>query len=475
LQNYNYKLFEFFVVLEPKKLAKARDLLTAPYFNTESVIIELFDLMISIPADELVTMHYSMLFEQMTKAKKYSDAYKRILMSKLQNVLEKFVFLEYSEIDKLNLAKTFREQKLYKNYVAQLNQLENEYELLTDNVDSLFLKIQLYEEQINKLTHLSKADIDSLHTLTLKGDEYLDKYIVLLKLKTLNSLYNFKKTNDKEYVLGFETEILEIVGNDKFNEVLIILFYKNAFLLQSNNDETAFLFLKESLINKKVELSIEDKNEILSLLNNFCIRKINSQAFEYFNELFSLYKFSVTEKLVIQNGVIPQTSFKNIVQIAIRVQDLEWAKSFIKEFKEYINEAEKENAFYFTSSMIYFSESNFSKAIKELSKVDFDKFHFDTEARILLCKCYYECEELDALDSLIISFKRLLQRKTNISKTILTLYKNFLKTLSVLYTLHPRDKKKIFALKQEIEDNKLVAEKLWLLEKVNHKISLLKI
>lgn len=67
------------------------------------------------------------------------------------------------------------------------------------------------------------------------------------------------------------------------------------------------------------------EEEINVLMNNYCIAQINAQNFDYFNELFSLYKNAVEEKLILEENIIVQSTFRNYVQTALRVDEVEWA------------------------------------------------------------------------------------------------------------------------------------------------------
>ena len=82
-------------------------------------------------------------------------------------------------------------------------------------------------------------------------------------------------------------------------------------------------------------------------------------------------------------------------------------------------------------------------------------------------KTYYELGEYQPLQSLKESFRILLSRKKLISDTQRSVYGNFVRYTLKLFRADVKDKKKIAALKKEIETTQQMADKGWVMEKLN--------
>jgi hypothetical protein len=101
-----------------------------------------------------------------------------------------------------------------------------------------------------------------------------------------------------------------------------------------------------------------------------------------------------------------------------------------------------------------------------LARVDESDLLLNLDSRIMLLKMYYETDELDALDALIGSFKVLLLRKKKVIGYHQTHYLNTLRYLQKLTKLNFLDKKAVEKLRNEVQENKALIERNWILERL---------
>ncbi|MGK0389229.1 MAG: hypothetical protein ACI94Y_001969 [Maribacter sp.] len=106
-----------------------------------------------------------------------------------------------------------------------------------------------------------------------------------------------------------------------------------------------------------------------------------------------------------------------------------------------------------------------------LQKVEHDDIFYGLDICALLMKVYYSQNEEEALFSLTDSFRIYFRRKKKIPTERRKTYLNFIKFIRRLITIHPRDYKKIKALKLKIENTDKVADKAWMLEELDARLS----
>ncbi|MBP7478658.1 MAG: hypothetical protein KA797_09050 [Chitinophagales bacterium] len=464
MQHNGHKLFEFFIQFDQKTLAKAKKLLLSGYFNAEKIGLDLFDYLAdSKNKSQLGQIKYMEVFEKISPQKKIKDAYARMIMARLQDFMEKFIAIEFGLENELMIPKIMRQFGLNKNYVFLLNKLHQKQPHF-NNLDAIYNQIELFEELNNKIYKFEKSNISKIHQYTMESDRLFDYYFVLSKLKSYITLSNFQRVAGLEFNIQFEKEIKDIIHSTQFDDIDIINIYKNCYKMQFERDETSFKYLKNVLVKKEFQLEIEEKKEINVLMNNYCIAQINAQNFDYFNELFSLYKNAVEEKLILEENIIVQSTFRNYVQTALRVDEVEWAKNFVRENTNYLKKEEKETAVAYAMAMISFKEQKYKETIEYLQRVSFTDFQYDMQARILLSKAYFELKEFDSLEYLVKSSLKFLQRESMINQSIKQSYKNFLNFMLKLIDQQLIKKSKNLAA--DIAQEKLVAEKAWLIEKV---------
>ncbi|MEO6759676.1 MAG: hypothetical protein ABIO24_09510, partial [Saprospiraceae bacterium] len=85
------------------------------------------------------------------------------------------------------------------------------------------------------------------------------------------------------------------------------------------------------------------------------------------------------------------------------------------------------------------------------------------DSRVMLLKMYYETNEWDALDALLASFRVLLLRKKKVIGYHQSHYLNTLRYIHKLVRVNRNDKAAVAAFRAEVEANKAVIEKDWLL------------
>ena len=100
---------------------------------------------------------------------------------------------------------------------------------------------------------------------------------------------------------------------------------------------------------------------------------------------------------------------------------------------------------------------------RRCGRMDFDDVLHNLIAKAMLAKMYWETQEIDALESLLASFAAYLRRKRQVSDQQRAAYQNFVRFMRRLQALPPGKKAARTALKEEIANTALVAEKDWLI------------
>jgi hypothetical protein len=281
----------------------------------------------------------------------------------------------------------------------------------------------------------------------------------------LLSIINIDKNFDAANFYYFE-QLKSIIYSEELNHVPLIHLYKHCYLLQASSSKDSYDIVKETLFKAHSLMDQNECKDLSSLLSNYCIKKINTQHFDFYQELMHLYKFNIAHQLVLEDNIIGQSAFRNYIQIALRCEEIDWAKEFIQTYQQYIKPAERESTVSICLALISFKEKKYQKTVESLTQVNFHDHQLDILARLLLSRAYYELDESEALGYLIDSFKKYIQRNKKIDPRIIIPCKNFLKILSTLLALHPRDRSRIDKIEQLIHQHPQLAEKQWLTEKI---------
>lgn len=199
---------------------------------------------------------------------------------------------------------------------------------------------------------------------------------------------------------------------------------------------------------------------------NYCIKRINSGNQDYLQELFGLYKTTLDRKIVFDGKYISPWTYKNIVGVALRVEEYNWVEKFIHEYKEYVSPELRENAFAFNLASFYFNKGKFDKALELLRNVEFTDIVYSLDSKAMLLRIYYELKEMEPLWSLLDSFQVYLRRNKLVSDSQKAIYMNLIQFVKEATRIRKGDKDAVNKLKDKIEKIKQVAYSQWLKKKV---------
>ncbi|NUO03453.1 MAG: hypothetical protein HUU01_22805, partial [Saprospiraceae bacterium] len=143
----------------------------------------------------------------------------------------------------------------------------------------------------------------------------------------------------------------------------------------------------------------------------------------------------------------------------------DWAAGFLETFKLRLPETERENTYRFNLANLYFRKKDYARAMDLLRHVEFrDKLH-NLDARRMLLRMYFETGETDALESLLDSFETYIRRQKDLGYHGEN-YLNLIRLTRKLLQTPVGEKLTRKKLTTEIVATKALAEREWLLEKI---------
>ena len=160
--------------------------------------------------------------------------------------------------------------------------------------------------------------------------------------------------------------------------------------------------------------------------------------------------------------------FKNIVVIALRVGKYDWTENFIHTNKQRLPKASRENAVTFNLARLHYYKKDYEKVISLLQEVEYEDIVYILSSKSLLIATYYENNEIEALYSLLESFRVYLNRRKDIPDIWKRSRRNLIKFTKKLIRIVPGDNKAIEKIKEEIENTADgIADVKWLKEKIS--------
>jgi hypothetical protein len=465
------KLFQLLQTLSVYELNRFGKFLRSPYFNEDARLTQLFEILSphfkSETHDSLnqkdiwKTLHGKAKFQPLKFARLFSDLLKKA---------EEFLTIDQLKQDetrkRTQLITLLNERKLLRHYpeAAKLTRKRTTQSSYRDGDYYL----QLFQLEAAENTFIELQNQRTTEKNLLQTIEALDIFYLINKLNYLAAILHYKNFLSLEGEVKLMREILtHLEQNDYTHIPAIAIYHKIVLSLMQPEDETHFSALKKLLETNYSLFPKSTAQNMYAFAVNYCIRKINFGKLNYVNELLSLYKQMLKSNLLTDNeGMISQFDYKNIVTVGLRAGDAKWTQKFINDYRNNLPKAVRQNAYNFNLAKLHFYRKQYDKVLPLLQDVEYTDIFYQLDSKTTLFKVYYETGSYLPLMSLKESFRIMLRRKKLISEQNRINYLNFIRFAMKLYRADVKEKEKLAAIKKAITETSNVADKGWLLEKV---------
>lgn len=324
--------------------------------------------------------------------------------------------------------------------------------------------------EYSRLSLMATGKIEGDAEAITKAAGYLDRFYLIRKLQLCCEMFNVQNVFAQEYQFFLLDEILQHIGNRSYEDTpVIIIYYRILMTLRDSENEEHYHALRELLHMHEHEISLSELRDMYKYVLNYCIKKINLGNISWQGELFDIYKTTVGNRVLMSEGFLSHRDFKNIVTIALRQNQINWAGEFIDRYTSEVPAEERENAKLYNTANLLFHKRDYSGAIRLLQRVDFLDIFYDLDARSILLKTWFELDEQDSFDYHATAFRKFLKRNKSVSDYQRTIYENLITYASRL--MHAgTSAAAVKRLSKEISEKKNAADLRWLLAKIEERL-----
>ncbi len=455
-------------------MARFRSFLQSPYFNLKEEMITFLNVALENIGEgkEEIYIDNETFWKKIYPDKSYEDVKFRKLNSDFNHLVEKFLVLEEFNMDKQNQT-LLKIQSLSRRGGVKMNEsLQRDVEFgrkIDPNRNAnYYLNMYNIEKSIFRLISDEERKKDFKDINIDKISENLDIYFIAEKLKYYSDILSWNQIYNTSLNMRGIDIVIKLANNPLFRDVPVIAIFIKIIQIKTGKDQIENYYLLKELINQYLYLFPKNEaKEIMDQVLNFTISQVNkgNKAFE--KESLDLYKKSLKEEIVFNDQVLDVSDYRNIAVMGLRVGDYKWVENFLEEYKNNIEEKMRLNAYFFSKARLETYRKNHSLVIEYLNKINYDDVWYNINGRSLLIAAYYELQEIDALESLLNSYKAFINREKLLQKSRKKIFLDFIKYTSKLMKLSKHDKEKLKKLKKDLIETPGVVNKPWLLEKID--------
>jgi hypothetical protein len=468
------KFYTFLTALNTKELKKFRKYLESPYFNSHDKLFQLFEIFeAQLISTEQVPLEKEIVWNALYPDRPFDYGFLRKLLHKLFELGESFLAQQVYEDSPAHRA-NYLLQMLHRKQMTEffnsaitsgLNHLKKEPNRPGTYYYDLY-SIEKYQYILENLesTRMQKISIQKLNLDEI--DANLNYFYFAEKLKYYCLLLSWSKMTHVNKDVVFIPEIVKQIEAGHYLDIPAIALYYQIYKTYIEPDQEAHFEKLKDLIKSHIHLfPSEDARDIMNSAINYTIQKQNQGQLKYSKDNFELWNQALNNEIVLTNGELSPWAFKNIITLALRLNEFGWVEDFIESYGTRINKEYRENAINYNKATLHFYRREYDLAIPLLQKVQFDEVNYGLGAKSLLLATFYELDEIDALNSFYESFKLFVQRNKSITDERKKSYLQLIKYTKKLTDV-TSSKDHLQKLKTEIQNSQAMSKK-WLLEKVS--------
>ncbi len=477
---YSNKLIQAFQSLSRKEMTRFYEFVQSPYFNKHEEVKTLVCHFNNLyPRFLEKTCERKKLYKNVFPNRKHDQQHLALLFTYTWRLLNQFLMQEQFKKNEIQqnifLLQSLRKKGSHRNYEKLLTEVENELvESKIQNSDFSFQQFLVKSEAERFHTQLEKHETDwSIQ----QKQNHLDHFYFSEKLKDACEMMMRSKILQVEYSYQMLEDIIaEIEKNiQKYEHIPSIIIYYQVFQMMTKGTPEFYQDLIPILKKYETFFPKEELESIYNHLQHFCMTKINTGDDNYLSELFQLYKMQLEAGLLIENNYLSEWHYKNIVTVALRLDELDWVKKFIDTYRDRLDPEVVENAYTFNLAAYFYQTEQLEKVLDLLVKVEYTDIRYRVHAKSLLLRTYYDLNEYEAFLSLTESFRQYLQRNNQISDSRRDGFSNLVKFAKRAFQLKnsiPISKaeklqQELHKLLKDIESANTIFNQSWLNLKVN--------
>ena len=463
-------LQEALATLSPAEIREFGKFVRSPFFNTRPQLVALFDAWLAGQSPKTArpktkNAATSIVTDQTAAAAVPSSGVEaRLANSALLALLEKYwMYCEKFEDEsraKIRLAASYRKRNLSKHFRITLREARQSRERRPWRHADYYHDLNLIEwEQYQYDTAARRTESLNLQATS----DLMDTAFMARKLRLACLARSHQAVYKADYQMGLLEAVLQHVETNNLLYIPAIGLYFHCYHFLNDAQATAhFEGFKAMLFEHAGAFPPDELRTLYLLAINYGIKKINESSEGWLRATLELYQSALERGLLLENQRLSRFAFNNIVAIALRVGELDWAEQFILDHKPALERQWREVTSSLNLARVAYTRKDFRTALGHLQRSDYKDLLNNLIAKTLQLKIYYETDEYDLLDSHLTSMSNFIRRHTAIGYHR-TNYSRIVYYTRQLMGLNLHDPQAVAALRRKIEQEEILTEKEWLL------------
>lgn len=214
----------------------------------------------------------------------------------------------------------------------------------------------------------------------------------------------------------FKDLIAGLKNHEYLKTPLIGLYYHGLMMnIDGEESENHYQLFSNIFVAHSQKLPLPDRVAFHTRAKNFCLQRYISGDQEYLTKAFKHDDHAELNGFLIDAGILPERSFKNIATLALECNETDWAERFIGKYAPQLSAETREMTVNLAHAELEYCRGNFDKvrtSLESFKKIDaFDYLKVQT----LLMKMTFEQENWNEVQQYSENVRKFFQRNKSIS------------------------------------------------------------
>lgn len=467
----------------PKEIREFGEFVNSPFFNKNQAAIKLFEYIKKYyPAFESGKLEKESIYKNLFGKSEYNESFMKTIIHILSELTEKYLFYINMQnkpaLEKIITSEELFNRKLEKPLTKMLADSRKEIEKLKNvNQELYYYYLYMHCSLNDSYIFWARFKNKNLKSYNTDGNDdklgYITKSYFEVVLVAYRSVLTIREQAPFEIDEAIPENVVNfLINNPKLLEGSPALnLHLNEILLLKEKSEKHYYTLKEILITGANDVNLNKLFTTNTILQQYCLRKVSEGKSPFQQERFELYKISLEKKFyrLSTHTHIDTMLYGNIALVAIKLNELEWAESFIKKYSPELHPENSEMEFY-AKARLSFKRKEFEQSLEYLnSMTNMIPVPIKMIIRSMMLMIYYELSYFDQGESLHASYRKFITpNEEHLSPERQERHKKFLQYyIKLLILKQTEDRNAANKLAEEINGNPNVVEHDWLVEKAN--------
>lgn len=423
------KLIRNLEKLSRKEMTRFKDFVFSPYLNKHEEVRRLVAYLSEVyPRLDEKKCAKELLYKSVFDEGKYSEKLLAPVLTYTQRLLEQFwayeEFKNDSYFQRYLYLRQLRAQQAFGPYERLFKELqENQEPAPSLGSEQALMRYLLAGEGERYWSQFNKPEFEGYFQ---KRQTELDEFYLTEKLKdACEALLRQEMKRDERAPRLAEAVLQEIEQNlPSYEQVPPIITHYMIYRMLASHDPNLFQEALDVFRKWEKSFSRVEASDLYNQFKNYCLIRINAGDQAFLDNLFGLYQDQLKSGLLLEEGVMSEWNYKNIVAASLRLKQHDWVRKFIEDYKDSLAPEFQENAYRFNLASYHLSLGQPHEAMLLLREVEYSDLRYNLGAKTMLLQTYYELEEYEPLFSLTESFRQLLMRDKTMSENFRKGYYN---------------------------------------------------